>query len=101
MNEIEDLSDSDDDDDHEIKTDGHICNNTEPDEEQPKVKTAKMPEPEQQIASASVEIVSTQAIKVKPKVQKKPGRFAGKQAYNDDYDNYDSHYDNQYDDYDL
>jgi len=110
MSEIEDLSDSDEDDDHETKTDGHIC--TEPDEEQPKAKAViatASSSPEQPPAASeasSTQATPSQAVKMKAAkggVQKKPGRFAGKQAYNqaDDYDNYDSHYDDQYGDFDM
>lgn len=109
MPDIEDLSDTDDDEDNEINTvTGHICKNTEVDEE-PKAKAAKT----SQLNTEAIEegavaaSTSTQAIKMQTKApkgatQKKAGRFAGKEAYNyeNDYDNYEE-YDSKYDDLDY
>ena len=100
MPDIEDLSDSDEDNDSETNiVNGHICNNTEPEQEEIKPKV-------QPVVEAVAAPTPSPAIKMEPKkpksaAQKKPGKFANKEAYHyDDYDNYDN-YDQYGDDYDY
>ena len=108
MPDIEDLSDSDGEEqvETETKANGHICNNTEPDEEaRPKAIISKT-------STASVKCeatVSTSSIKIEASTKvsnKKASRYANREGPNEDYDMFDfndnnnrSNYDDEFDYY--
>lgn len=104
MPDIEDLSDSDEDNDSETNiVNGHICNNSEPEHEEIKTKTQPaITEPVQTSAAAVQVQAPSSAIKMETKkvngkgsAQKKPGKGYREAYYDEDnYDDYD-----QYDDY--
>lgn len=111
MPDIEDLSDSDSDEDNETNiVEGHICNNQdaeeEPKQKAPKVIQATEVQPVEiakSTAAANVSIPTSDTKKIPAKApkgatKKQAGRFAGKKAYEDDYGN---DYDDTYDDYDF
>lgn len=105
--DIEDIvSDSDEDEDNETNiVNGHICNNIEPEAEEPKPKAPKTTtQPKQEsinistasattTESAKKEVKKSSAIAAPKGSTQKKNKFAGKKVYDDD------DYGDGYDDY--